>query len=122
MPALPVPLIGNVISFYVRNTCRSIFLISSIIVTNDGSRCPTKDCPKASSTEGGTSLGPANNLPRPGAIVAIFFYNHHAIDNHPTKPSGVCMRFFKGGIILYHSRIEHHDISRETYLQTAAPM
>ena len=68
------------------------------------------------------SLGPANNLPRPGAIVAIIFYNHHAIDNHPTKPRGVSMRFFKGGIILNHSRIEHHDISRETCLQTAAPM
>ena len=70
MPALPVPLIGNVISFSVRNTCRSISLISSIIVTNDGSRCPTKDCPMASSTEGGTSLGPGPMSVRWGGVKA----------------------------------------------------
>jgi hypothetical protein len=40
-PALPVPLTGNVISFRVKNTARSIVLSSSIIFTNTGSKWPT---------------------------------------------------------------------------------
>ena len=57
MPALPVPLIGNVISFFVRNTWRSIVLFSSIIPTKAGSRWPTSGRAMASRTDGATLLG-----------------------------------------------------------------
>src|SRR5208282_5564346 len=58
MPALPVPLTGKVISFWVRKTCRNMVLTSSIRFTNAGSRCPTSGRDIACKTDGATSLGP----------------------------------------------------------------
>ena len=58
IPALPVPLIGNVISFSVLNTSRSIDLISSIILMKSASRCPIRGELIAFRTEGATLLGP----------------------------------------------------------------
>ena len=63
-----MPLTGNVISFSVSITARNIVLISSIIEINDGSRCPTSGRLIASSTEGGTSLGPGPINVRAGGI------------------------------------------------------
>ena len=41
IPALPVPLTGKVISFFVINISRNIAFMSSIMPINDGSKCPT---------------------------------------------------------------------------------
>ena len=66
IPALPVALTGNVISFSVWKTCRSIDLISSIKPTNVGSRWPTTGYCIASSTVGAALLGPGPSSSRSG--------------------------------------------------------
>src|SRR4051812_38387554 len=70
MPALPVPLTGNVISFCVMKTERSIALISSIIFTKTGSRWPTSGIDMALRTLGATSLGPGPIRRRFGGVKA----------------------------------------------------
>src|SRR5688500_12554502 len=60
MPALPVPLTGKVISFFVRKTARSMALISSIIFTKTGSRCQRSGIAMASTIVGATLLGPGH--------------------------------------------------------------
>ena len=68
MPALPVPLTGKVMSFFVMNTARSIVLISSISFTKTGSRWPTSGCAMARRTAGATSLGPGPSSRRGGGL------------------------------------------------------
>ena len=58
MPALPVPLTGKVISLLVRNTWRSMPLISSISCRKRGSRWLTRGSARVSRTVEGTLLGP----------------------------------------------------------------
>lgn len=63
-----LPLTGNVMSFFVRNTARSMVLISSIISTKTGSRWPASGSDMACKTEGETSLGPGPSRRRGGGL------------------------------------------------------
>ena len=58
MPAIPVPLTGNVRAFFVRKISRSIAHVWSMIARYWGSRCPSVGAAMARSTRWGTGLGP----------------------------------------------------------------
>ena len=74
IPALPVPLTGKVISLRVMNTCRNMALISSIIATKAGSKCPTNGRLIAASTDGGALLGPGPIRIRSGMRSAAMLF------------------------------------------------
>jgi len=52
MPAEPVPLIGSVSSFSVRNTARSRSIVWSMTRMNSGSMCPSIGRPSAATASG----------------------------------------------------------------------
>ena len=58
MPAMPVPLTGNVSGFFVRKTCRSNSQVSSMIAMYCGSRWPMVGAASARRTRCETGLGP----------------------------------------------------------------
>src|SRR5262249_41822387 len=76
MPALPVPEIGMVRSLVVPKTTRSRAFTSSIMVTNAGSRWPSRGRAIAASTRGCTCEGPGPSSRRrggrnsPGSVTA----------------------------------------------------
>ena len=69
MPAEPVPLIGSVSVFAVRNTARSRSPISSSTTRKSGSRCPSTGRWNASITSGYGFDGPGPSNSRSGCIM-----------------------------------------------------
>ena len=58
MPADPVPLIGTVSAFFVRNTLRRRSIVSSSSARNSGSRCPRTGRVSAATASGYGFDGP----------------------------------------------------------------